>query len=138
MKTIFFCVVLLAGLLSACQSTKPVAAPEQSGIEIATETEDSIEYELIVFDPGFDTFLATQPYPKSYYSNEYYRHWNIQYCIEWNIRHQNPLRYGSFYETDIPYDASVDYGVDFNFQLYQYFQFIEKKYGITLIRRRGN
>lgn len=130
--------MLLAGVLVACQSSKQVTAPDQAGVEISAAEEDSVEYELIVFDPGFDTFLATQPYPKWYYSNEYYRNWNIQYSTEWNIRYNNPLQYGTFYETDIPYDASIDYGLDFNFTLYQYFQFVEKEYGIKLIRRRGN
>ena len=140
MKTVLFFFVLLAGVLVACQPTQQMVAPDEAGIEIssATAEEDSIEYELVVFDTGFDTFLATQPYPKWYYSNDYYRNWNIQYSIEWNIRYQNPWRYGSFYETDIPYDTSVDYGVDFNYQLYQYFQFVEKECGITLLRRRGN
>jgi len=140
MKTIVFFFLLMAGVLAACQSTQQMNAPEEAGIEIssATAEEDSVEYELLVFDPGFDTFLATQPYPKWYYTNDYYRNWNIRYSIEWNTRHQNPLRYGSFFETDIPYDASVDYGLDFNFQLYQYFQFVEKEHGIILLRRRGN
>ncbi|MCT4645940.1 MAG: DUF6146 family protein [Carboxylicivirga sp.] len=121
----------------ACQSGKPVANSDAPAQELSVEAKDSTEYELLVFDGRFDTFLATQPYPKNYYSNEYYQNWNYRYCIEWNIRHSNPTRYGSFYETDIPYDPTIDYGIDFNYKLYQYFQFIDKEYGIVLIRRRG-
>lgn len=136
-KTIGLFSILLASLLTACHTNKSVASADAPNQEISFESSDSTEYELIVFDPRYETFLATQPYPKEYYSNSYYQQWNYRYCVEWNIRHSNPLRYGDFYETPIPYEMTVDYGLDFNFRLYQYFQFIEKEYGIVLVRRRG-
>ncbi len=134
MKNIIFLISVL-GLFWACSSSKDMQSAEQSNIEIA---EDSTEYELIVFDSRFETFLVSQPFPKWYYSDEYYKQWNYRYCVEWNIRHSNPMQFGDFYETNIPYDTTVDYGVDFNFRLYQYFQFIEKEYNIVLISRRGS
>lgn len=137
MKAFVF-VLLLFVVLSACRTNKTVTTIDAPKQELAVESKDSTEYELIVFDPRYETFLLTQPYPKNYYSNSYYHQWNYRYCVEWNIRHNNPLRYGDFYETQIPYESSVDYGLDFNFRLYQYFQFIEKEYGITLIHRRGH
>lgn len=68
----------------------------------AEEEKDSVEYELIVLDPKFESWLATQP-PATFYSQQYYETWNQQYVTEWNHRHNNPLRYGSFYETYIDY-----------------------------------
>jgi len=135
MKNIVFYIVF-AFLLAACNSNKKVVNGIKEKVEIAP-AQDSTEYELIVFDPGYETFLITQPYPKEYYSNEYYKNWNIQYVTEWNYRHDHPDIYGDFYETSIDYDPSIDYGVDFNYKLYQYFQFIDKQYGIVLISRRG-
>lgn len=136
MKTYSLIIILLAGILFYI----PVFAQEeqQDKAKIEINSEDSIEYDLLIFDPKFDTYLATVPYSKEFYSNEYYRSWNIQYCAEWNSRHQNMARYGDFYETYIDYDQSVDYGIDFNFKLYQYFLFIEKEYKIILLNRRGN
>lgn len=123
-----------------CKSSK-APLKEASGMEVSPPQvnldNDSLEYELVVMDPRYETFLVSQPYPKSFYSNEYYRSWNLQYCNEWNIRHSNPIKYGSFYEVRIDYDPFVDYGLDFNYRLYHYFQFIEKEYGIVMIRRRG-
>jgi len=127
-------IIFAFGLFIACSSTKSIN--NQSKPEV-TVSEDSTEYELIVMDPRFETFLASVPYSKEFYSNNYYRQWNIQYCVEWNIRHTNPLRYGDFYQSSIPYESNVDYGLDFNFRLYQYFQFIQQEYGIVLISRRG-
>lgn len=123
-------------VIAACSIQKQNKSNTQIQ-EIVVDNSDSIEYELVVFDAKFETFLVTQPYPKSYYSDQYYQNWNNRYCVEWNSRNANPLRYGDFYETQIPYDTTVDYGLDFNFKLYQYFQFIEKEYGIVLVNRRG-
>jgi hypothetical protein len=136
-KIIFILFISIAFL--ACKSQKQAVKGEAPEVKIETGTadNDSTEYELVVFDPAYETFLASQPYPKWYYSNEYYRNWNIQYVTEWNYRHDNPSTYGSFYETRIDYNPNIDYGLDLNYRLYQYFQFIEKEYGIVLIPRRG-
>jgi hypothetical protein len=129
--------IMFAILIAACNSNKKVVK-NNAGERVEIEAvDDSTEYELVVFDPGYESFLITQPYPKNYYSNEYYKNWNIQYVTEWNYRYDHPDVYGDFYETRIDYDPSIDYGLDFNYRLYQYFQFIDKQYGIVLISRRG-
>lgn len=135
-KVVLLAFVFIAFL--ACTSQKQIANSEETGKTVVVENEDSTEYELIVFDPAYETFLQTQPYPKWYYSNDYYQYWNYQYVIEWNYRYTNPEVYGDFYENMIDYDLNVDYGLDLNYRLYQYFQFIEKQYGIVLIPRKGN
>lgn len=126
--------ILLCLIFMACQTTKPIAKGDALTAKITEPESDSTEYELIVMDARYDSFLATQP-PKEFYSNEYYRNWNIQYVTEWNIRHSSPLRYGDFYQTQIDYSPNIDYGIELNYQLYNYFLFIEKEYGIVLIRR---
>ncbi len=97
---------------------------------------DSVEYELLIFDSGFESFLAKVPYSKEFYGNDYYKGWNIRYVTEWNLRASNPLKYGSFYESQIDYRSNIDYGVDLNYKLYYYFQYIEKEHGIILIKRK--
>ena len=137
-----FILVILVGSLSfsSCKTTKKADAPQQE-VELigndTTEQDDTTEYELIVLDPKFESWLATQP-PTNYYSQQYYETWNQQYVNEWNHRHNNPMQYGDFYETQINYNPHEDYGLELNYKLYNYFLFIEEEYGITLIRRRGN
>ena len=54
---------------------------------------------------------------------------NKFYVIEWNIRAKNPLRYNpNIYENVIEYDFNIDYGLDVNYKLYNYFKFVEYKY----------
>ncbi len=128
-------IILMAlGALTACGVSQKYStdAPKQS-VEFVVD--DSLEYELLVLDPGFTSFLATQP-PAEHYSQSYYESWNHRYVLEWNSRHRNPLRYGDFYQTEIQYDPHTDYGLELNYQLYHYFQFVEKNYGIELIMRR--
>jgi hypothetical protein len=133
-------VLLLAQivLLPACKTTKKAEALNQK-VELiendTTSNEDSTKYELIVLDPKFESWLALQP-PANFYSRQYYENWNQRYVIEWNQRHDDPIRYGDFYETRINYDSWIDYGLELNYRLYNYFRFIEKEYGIILVRRR--
>lgn len=126
--TILF-VVLLA---VSCQTSKKSATPKQ-GLEMTIDN-DSTEYSLIVLDPGYEFYLATQR-SANFHSQQYYESWNQQYVTEWNARHRNPAQYGGFYETEINYNSREDYGLDLNYRLYYYFQFIKDKYGIRLIER---
>ncbi len=132
MKTRTLLPAILILILAACASIRNVNTPVQS-VELTPD--DSLEYKLVVFDPRFSSFLATQP-PAEFYSQSYYENWNQQYVTVWNIRHQNPLRYGNFYQTRIDYNSNVDYGLELNYQLYNYFLFVEREYGIRLIRSR--
>ena len=100
--------------------------------EIADEETDSVEYELIILDPGFDAFLAMQPHMQ-YYSRYYYENWNLRYVREWNYRHSQPLRFGNIYETYIDYRPNIDYGLELNYRLYYYFRFFEKENGVDLL-----
>ncbi|WP_066629652.1 DUF6146 family protein [Labilibacter marinus] len=127
-------IIIILFIALACNTTKPVAKGDTETAQINEAAKDSTEYELIIFDVRYNSFLATQP-AKEFYSNEYYQNWNMRYVTEWNIRHSNPIRYGDFYETQIDYSAQIDYGIDLNYQLYYYFLFIEREYGIVLVRR---
>lgn len=133
MKAILFFGITIFAWTSCGVSQKATTdAPDQT-VEVVAE--DSLEYELLVLDPGYDAFLMMQP-PAEFHSQSYYENWNHQYVLEWNSRHRNPLRYGDFYQTEIHYDPHEDYGLELNYQLYYYFLFIEQNYGIKLIRRR--
>jgi len=90
---------------------------------------DSLEYEIIIFDVGFETYLNTIAKPDWYYTQDYLETKNRFYVTEWNIRVNNPRRYNpSIYENQINYDFNIDYGLDLNYKLYNYFKFVEYKY----------
>ncbi|WP_010663310.1 DUF6146 family protein [Marinilabilia salmonicolor] len=134
---LFFAGGLIAISTTSCKTTKKANIPDQQ-VELKKQDSetpaDSTEYELIIMDSRFQSWLATQP-SANFYSQPYYENWNQRYVTEWNNRHSNPLRYGDFYQTRIDYDPNADYGLELNYKLYYYFRFIEKEYGIVLIPR---
>lgn len=128
MKTLFY--YLAIGLfIAACSSTKTGTRETNTSQEAVRIANDSLEYEIIITDIGFETFLNTIAKPMNFYSQEYYETKNKFYVSEWNIRARNPLRYRSdIYQNQIEYDFNVDYGLEVNYKLYNYFKFVEHKY----------
>ncbi|TFH48291.1 MAG: hypothetical protein E4G92_03790, partial [Bacteroidia bacterium] len=70
---------------------------------------DSTEYELVVFDQGFETWFLMQPGQQ--HSLEYYKAKNRIYVSEWNYRYMNQIKYGSLYGSYLDYDFFTDYGL---------------------------
>ena len=126
---ILFLYFLVPGNILSAQNDTATIVP---GSKTMIET----EYELVVFEPGFDTYLQMQ-LPMEYYGEPYYQNWNIQYVNEWNIRALNNRLAGA-YQEQINYNPHTDYGIELNYKLYYFFRFIEKRYGITLVARADN
>lgn len=94
---------------------------------------DSLEYEVIIFDVGFNYYLNSQARPRGFYSQNFLERWNLIYITNWNIRHQNPKKYdGNIYQNMIDYDPKIDYGYEVNYKLFNYFQFAQIKYRMRL------
>lgn len=129
MKTLFYYATI--GLfIVGCSSTSKIATKDANfPEEVVRIANDSLEYEIVIMDIGFETYLNTIAKPMNFYSQEYYENKNRFYVSEWNIRAQNPIRYRSdIYENQIDYDFNVNYGLEVNYKLYNYFKFVEHKY----------
>ena len=133
MKKFIYLIVFLLLIISCNSAFSACKADTNRAVLIDTSSIDSAEYELIVFDIGYETFLITQP-PMEFYSKEYYKNWNTLYVTEWNLRYITQAKTG-FYETQIDYDPLIDYGIELEYRLYYYFQFFEQKNNVTLIQR---
>lgn len=121
-------------LLLSILSINLASSQETTDTLVLDLNNDTVEYQLIIIDFGFDSWLATQK-SRDFYSNEYYRSWNNRYVTEWNYLY-NLGKYHDNIESYIDYRPDIDYGIDINYKLYQYFQFFENKYKISLVRRR--
>lgn len=99
---------------------KPVSQPS-----------DTTRYELIVLDPGFETWLIGNSKPVWYYSDSFYKTKNILSVNQWN-NHVRNSHYRPPFEFEIDYDPKTDYGIEFNWKLYWYFRYLESKLGIRL------
>ena len=127
-KIIYFLVTVffIVGCSSTTKTTKTDTQLPEGAVRIAN---DELEYEIIIIDPGFETYLLTIAKPSNFYSQSYYETKNKFYVIEWNSRARNPLAYNpNIYENVIDYNFNIDYGLDVNYKLFNYFKFVEYKY----------
>jgi hypothetical protein len=112
-------------LITIDSSTKSSVAEKNDTIRIAN---DSLQYEIIIIEPGFEAWLTTQK-PRNYYSLLYLENRNIRFVTEWNNRVAQPYRYYPIlYEMRIDYFMHVHYGYEVNYLLYHYFLFFQSRY----------
>ena len=133
MKNLVYILSITGLLIFSCGTPKKtVAVADDQKEEPVRIANDSLEYEIIIIDIGFNSYLATAK-PMNFYSQSTLEAKNRVYVTEWNIRASNPLRYNSnIYENVVDYQPNIDYGMEVNYKLYQYFQFAQKKYKMRL------
>lgn len=126
MKTLKFAIFLI--LIAACASQQNIQIKATNTVD----TEDSVSYELIVLDPGFESWFLTYSKPSWYHSQQYYETWNEQYVNAWNynsIWHRN----ARLLDGQIDYNPQIDYGLDINHKLFYYFQHVENELNIRIL-----
>lgn len=137
---LLFCLVFCFGLVSCTsqKSTLDVSNQEKalfdSGDEEPVEiADDETEYEIIIIEPGFYTWLNSIARPEGYYSQSFLENRNAIMVITWNQRVLQPQRWNpNLYEMQINYDPSIDYGYEVNYKLYNYFIYFQRKYNQRL------
>jgi hypothetical protein len=134
MKNYFYIITLLF-IIIACSSTKTnnnvatstkISKPLNDTIRIAN---DSLQYEVIIIDNGFNYWLLSKSYPRNYYSQSYLENKNQFYINEWNYRFLQPQRYDSnLYEMSIDYNPNINYGYEVNYLIYNYMIYFQNTY----------
>ncbi|WP_426485786.1 DUF6146 family protein [Flavobacterium sp. 2] len=90
---------------------------------------DSLEYEVIIIDNGFSTWLASIAQPRNYYSLSYLENKNFLYVTEWNNRVRQPQLYNpNLYEMLIDYRPEIHYGYEVNYLIYNYMIYFQNTY----------
>ncbi len=146
-KNIFIKLLVVAALgclattLSGCGSTKEaLSISEEEKMAFASENDEpvtisneDVEYEITIIDPGFFTWLNSVARPPGYYSQSFLENRNYLMVLEWNQRAIQPNRFNpNLYLMQIDYQQGIDYGYDVNYQLYNYFIFFQRKYNQRL------
>jgi Family of unknown function (DUF6146) len=122
--------LLFLFLLMSCSSSKngfsgnSISNPKKSDtIRIAN---DSLEYEVIIIDAGFNNWLKSQAKPRGFYTEDYLEGRNRIYVAEWNNRALQPQRYNpSLYEMQVNYNYNIHYGYEVNYLIYNYFIYFQ-------------
>lgn len=132
MKNIIF-ILLLGIFLYSCGSSrerdfnkKEVTATANDTVRIAN---DSLEYEIIIIEPGFNLFINSIAKPRGYHSQSYLENKNKFLVTDYNNRVRSPERYNTnLYVQEINYNPQIDYGYEVNYLLYNYFVFLSLEY----------
>ncbi len=132
MKKLALLIITMAFIVS-CKTTNNMSTndkesqkKEQDTVRIAN---DKLEYEIIIIEPGFNSWLERMAKPEGYYSQEFLEGRNRIYVSEWNRRVLQPSVYNtSLYEMQIDYNTSIDYGYEVNYKLYNYFIYFQLHY----------
>ena len=132
--------LLCIAMTIGCGAKKEVAAPldiseaekeafkqvEGDTIEISS---NKTEYDIIIIEPGFNTWFRSLAKPEGYYSQSYFETRNLIYVTNWNQRVLDPTAFDpTLYEMQINYNQNIDYGYEVNYKLYYYFIYFQRKY----------
>jgi len=117
--------ILLVGLASChfdkniVSKAKTADTPKSS--DVVRIANDSLEYEVIIIDSGFNSWLASNARPRGFYSENYMEGRNQIYVNEWNSRVLQPQRYSpDLYGMRIDYNPTIHYGYEVNYLIYNY------------------
>lgn len=120
--------LLFSIFLYSCGTTKDRQMTDHTaGQDTVKIANDSLDFELLVFEPEFESWLVTQP-PMESYSLEYLESKNRRYVSEYNRRARSVSVYGNLYPQPINYDSFEEYGLELNYMLFMYFEFFQEKY----------
>jgi len=144
MKNLLLILVIVC-IAFSCNTSKTTTKISTKDTENATTklsdtlhiSNDSLEYDVIIIEPGFNTWLISQARPEGFYTQSFLESRNIRYVVEWNRRVLLPNRYNSnLYELQIDYQQGIDYGYDVNYKLYNYFIYFQNNYNQNLLGGR--
>jgi hypothetical protein len=120
---------IIALLIWSCSPTQHVSKKADDKIKII----DSTEYEIIITDLEFETWYVLNFSPVKDYSNNYYLSKNRVAVNNWNEYFASG-HYSRVIDDFIPYNPTIDYGIEVNRKLYWYFTYIEETYHIRLLK----
>jgi hypothetical protein len=135
MKKVIYILIVLFTVIACSTASKntvaSIAPPKANGTANDTVriANDSLEYEVIIIDNGFSTWLASMAQPRNYYSLSYLENKNYLYVTEWNSRVLQPQRYNpNLYEMTIDYKPFIHYGYEVNYLIYNYMIYFQNTY----------
>jgi len=116
----------------AC-GTSPIKNNSQTKEEPVVIKNDSLEYEIIIIDPGFTAYLNSIARPEGFHSQTFLENRNRMMVPIWNMRALNPTQFNpNIYENQIDYSPHINYGYEVNYKLFNYFMFAQQKYRMRL------
>ena len=130
-------ILLMSMLLYSCSTSKIISEDkkktdvgsskvESDRITISNPDED---FEVIIFDVGFDSWLVTNAKPRGYYDLAFLEAKNRSWVNDWNSR----ASAGYFgFDYTIDFKSNVNYGYEVNYMLYNYLLYWQEMNNVKL------
>ena len=139
-KSLYLLALILGLILISCTTQKTNITKQENQTSSSNDTikiaNDDLEYEVIIIDPGFSTWLNSMAQPRGFYTQSYLETKNQLYVNEWNNRFLQPQRFSrDLYEMSIDYDSNIDYGYEVNYLIYNYMIYFQNNYRQRLFGR---
>lgn len=116
---------------SSCESQKPAAAQEEKAVAMKPEKNEDGEWDIEVIDTQYNYFLSAIAHPMNFYTESTLKTRNRILVNEWNS-HFYAGRYRNIIESAIDYNPMENYGLKFEYKLYQVFAYVQWKYRLRL------
>ena len=123
--------IFLLCILAVQCTTQHSGSSAKAEHVVKPEKNDDGEWDLIVFDTQYDYFLNAVARPMNTYSLSYLKNKNTFLVNEWNSYYFSG-KYRNIIESSIDYDPRENYGLKFEYKLYQVFAYTNWKYGLRL------
>ncbi|MEC5172595.1 DUF6146 family protein [Chryseobacterium nepalense] len=135
MKNLVFLIIIILLPFNCLAQDKSKKDKEKS--EMKPSKNDDGEWDLTVIDTQFDYFMNAVAKPISQYSESYLKTKNTILVNEWNSYYFSG-RYRNIIESSIDYDPKENYGIKFEYKLYQVFAYVNWKYGLRMSGLSGS
>ena len=129
MKNLILIIIFAIIPLNFTAQSSPKNEKEDSAMK--PEKNDDGEWELTVIDTQFDYFLNAIAKPISQYSESTLKSRNRMLVTEWNSYYTSG-KYRNVIESSIDYDPRENYGIKFEYKLYQVFAYVNWKYKLRM------
>ncbi|MGV8915105.1 MAG: DUF6146 family protein [Kaistella sp.] len=129
MKNILTLLLLSIFLISCSPQNNTTRDKENS--EIKPSKNDEGEWDLQVLDSQYDYFLNAIAKPMNMYSETSLKNRNSFLVSEWNSYYFSG-KYRNVIESSIDYNPRENYGLKFEYKLYQVFAYVNWKYGLRM------
>ena len=132
-KIIKYSLVMMFFILVGCKASSQADTQDKGTSEIEkgkiTIRNPELEYEVIIFDTGFENWLTKKGRPRGYYSQSFLENHNRRWVSTWNSR----ARTGKpGYDYTIDYTFTTNYGYEVNYMLYHYLKYWQETNRINL------
>lgn len=123
--------MLLSIFIISCAPQNNAAPRDKENSEIKPSKNDEGEWDLQVLDSQYDYYLNAIAKPMNMYSETSLKTRNSFLVSEWNSYYFSG-KYRNVIESSIDYNPRENYGLKFEYKLYQVFAYVNWKYGLRM------